>query len=117
MTTYQTIQLNLLVQSKANVRHTARTEGIAELAASIAAHGLRQNLNVKPTTGGRFEVVAGARRLRALKFLAKDGGLNGKPPLPALCWRKEKTPLKSPLPRMSSACPCTRMTSARHSAP
>ena len=37
MTTEQTIPLNRLTHSKANVRRTGRTEGIAELAASIAA--------------------------------------------------------------------------------
>jgi ParB family chromosome partitioning protein len=70
--TIQTIALNLLVQSKANVRTTGQKDGIPELAASIAAHGLRQNLNVQPTENDRFEVVAGSRRLRALKLLAKE---------------------------------------------
>jgi ParB family transcriptional regulator, chromosome partitioning protein len=84
MTTETTIPLNLLVQSKANVRRTGRTDGIAELAASIAAHGLRQNLNVQPITGGRYEVVAGARRLRALKLLAKEGRLAKDAPVSCL---------------------------------
>jgi ParB family chromosome partitioning protein len=73
MTTIQNIALNKLVMSKANVRKTGAEEGIAELAASIAAHGLRQNLNVREADKGRFEVVAGGRRLRALKKLVKDG--------------------------------------------
>ncbi|MDR6820950.1 ParB/RepB/Spo0J family partition protein [Neorhizobium sp. 2083] len=73
MTIQQAIALNTLVVSKANVRRTGAKDGIAELAASIAAHGLRQNLNVKPTDEGRFEVVAGGRRLRALRQLAKEG--------------------------------------------
>jgi ParB family chromosome partitioning protein len=76
MTTEQTIPLNQLVLSKANVRRTGASEGIGELAASIAAHGLRQNLNVLPSEDGtRFEVVAGGRRLRAMKMLAKSGKL------------------------------------------
>ena len=59
------------------------TEGIAELAASIEAHGLRQNLNVLSTENGRkFEVVAGARRLRALRQLAKAGKLAKDFPVP-----------------------------------
>ncbi|WP_333630748.1 ParB/RepB/Spo0J family partition protein [Agrobacterium cavarae] len=73
MMTIQTIALNKLVPSKDNVRKTGTTDGIAELAASIAAHGLQQNLNVKPTGNDRYEVVAGGRRLRALKQLAKEG--------------------------------------------
>lgn len=52
--------------------------------ASIAAHGLRQNLNVRPTSGGRFEVVAGGRRLEALKRLAKDGVLGADAEIPCL---------------------------------
>jgi ParB family chromosome partitioning protein len=72
MSNQTTIALNLLVPSKANVRVTGRKDGIAELAASIAAHGLRQNLNVRPTEDGLFEVVAGGRRLRALKLLVKQ---------------------------------------------
>ena len=76
MTIEQTIPLNLLIPSKANVRRTGRAEGIGELAASIEAHGLRQNLNVQPSPDGeRFEVVAGGRRLRAMKLLAKAGKL------------------------------------------
>ncbi|TKW61118.1 MAG: hypothetical protein DI628_00375 [Blastochloris viridis] len=75
MTTIQTIALNKLVPSKANVRRTNSGEGIEELAHSIATHGLRQNLNVKVTEGGKFEVVAGGRRFRALKLLAKQGAM------------------------------------------
>ncbi len=73
MTTIQNIALSKLVPSKANVRKTGTDEGIAELADSIAAHGLQQNLNVRETDKGRFEVVAGGRRLRALKMLVKGG--------------------------------------------
>lgn len=70
--TITTIPLTKLVPSKANVRRTGAALGIEELAASIEAHGLRQNLNVLPVAGtDRFEVVAGGRRLRALKLLAK----------------------------------------------
>lgn len=67
------LPVSRLVHSKSNVRRTARDRGIEGLAASIAAHGLRQNLNVRPTTGNRYEVVAGGRRLEALKRLIKDG--------------------------------------------
>jgi ParB family chromosome partitioning protein len=85
MTTEQTISLHQLVASKANVRRTNKAEGIGELAASIAAHGLRQNLNVLPSADGRrFEVVAGGRRLKALKQLVKDGKLAKDAPIRCL---------------------------------
>lgn len=67
----QNITLAKLVPSKLNVRRTGTTERVDELAASISAHGLLQNLTVKPTAKGKFEVVAGGRRLAALKLLAK----------------------------------------------
>jgi ParB family chromosome partitioning protein len=82
MTTEQTIALNQLIHAKANVRHAGRLAGIGELAASIAAHGLRQNLNVLPADNGRFEVVAGSRRLRAMKQLAREGKLAKDTPVP-----------------------------------
>src|SRR5579863_6080005 len=65
------IALNRLVPSPANTRKTGRDAGIDELVASIAAHGLLQNLQVVPGSHGKYEVVAGGRRLAALKRLAK----------------------------------------------
>ena len=54
-----------------NVRKTPRMS-IPELAASIQRVGLLQNLIVIPATDGEhYEVVAGGRRLAALKLLAK----------------------------------------------
>lgn len=67
----QMIPLNRLVPSPANVRKTGTGIGVEELAASIAVHGLLQNLQVRPAKGGKFEVAAGGRRLAALKLLAK----------------------------------------------
>lgn len=69
--TIEMIPLNRLVPSPANVRKTGTGIGVEELAASIAAHGLLQNLQVRPAKGGKFGVVAGGRRLAALKLLAQ----------------------------------------------
>lgn len=58
-------------RSKRNVRTTPR-QSIPELAASIARVGLLQNLIVILSAAGeQYEVVAGDRRLTALKLLAK----------------------------------------------
>src|SRR3954467_15354801 len=65
----ETIPLSKLVSSPANVRK-AKTD-VAGLAANIMAHGLLQNLQVCPN-GETYEVVAGSRRLAALKYLAKQ---------------------------------------------
>jgi ParB family chromosome partitioning protein len=66
------IPLSKLIPSTANVRKTGATAGVIELAASIKAHGLLQNLQVRSAKGGKFEVVAGRRRLAALKRLARN---------------------------------------------
>jgi ParB family chromosome partitioning protein len=66
------IPLDQLKLSDSNVRKTI--VGIDDLAASICAHGLLQNLSVVPNCEG-FDVVAGGRRLRALQKLVADGKL------------------------------------------
>lgn len=80
--TVQTISLSQLIPSKANVRRTGKNDSVDELVASIRATGLRQNLNVRATEDGRYEVVAGGRRLRALKKLAKEGAIAKDAPIP-----------------------------------
>lgn len=73
-TAIQYIALSSLAPSKANVRRVNSIVGISELADSIEAHGLIQNLTVrKAPKGQKFEVVAGARRLAALRLLVKEG--------------------------------------------
>ncbi|MBB3862952.1 ParB family chromosome partitioning protein [Novosphingobium hassiacum] len=68
----RTIPLNKLVQSPRNVRKHSDAAADAELAASIAALGLLQNLIVRPAAKGKFEVEAGERRRRAMLALADD---------------------------------------------
>lgn len=65
------VPLSQLRPSKRNVRKTLGAS-ITELAASIERVGLLQNLTVTLASDGeRYEVVAGGRRLAALKLLAK----------------------------------------------
>ncbi|BCH05685.1 chromosome partitioning protein ParB (plasmid) [Mesorhizobium sp. 131-2-5] len=69
-----TIPLGKLVPSKGNVRRVNSEAGRAELAASIEAHGLIHNLVTrKAAKGAKFEVVAGGRRLGALRLLMEEG--------------------------------------------
>lgn len=68
----KSIPLNKLVQSHRNVRRHGDPAADAQLKASVAAHGLLQNLIVRPTTKGKFEVEAGERRRRAMLALADD---------------------------------------------
>ncbi len=68
----KSVPLNKLVQSPRNVRRHSDPAADAELRASIAAHGLLQNLIVKPAAKGKFEVEAGERRRRAMLALADE---------------------------------------------
>ena len=49
-------------------RQTFDDEGLRELAASIRRHGILQPLTVRPAGDGKWELVAGERRLRAAKL-------------------------------------------------
>ena len=67
-----------------NVRKTPRMS-IPELAASIQRVGLLQNLIVIPASDGEhYEVVAGGRRLAALKLLAKKHRISKEWEVPCL---------------------------------
>ena len=82
------IPLDRLERSPANVRRTEPGKtAFAELKASIAAHGLLENLvarSIGPGEDGgeHYAVIAGARRLAALNDLAKDGVLATDHPVP-----------------------------------
>ena len=82
------IPLNKLRVDERNVRSAsddpARVQADAELAASIKAHGLLENLVVVPRGKTQFGVAAGARRLRALKALAADNHIPKDTPVPCL---------------------------------
>ena len=82
------IPLNRLRVDERNVRSAsddpARAQADAELAASIRAHGLLENLVVVPRGKTQFGVAAGARRLRALKALAAEKHLPKDHPVPCL---------------------------------
>ena len=51
-----------------NYRKVFPVKKMEELAASIALHGIIENLTVRMTPSGRYELVAGERRLRAAKM-------------------------------------------------
>jgi len=69
------VPVSKLVVHDDNVRRTDKRADIEALAASIAAHGLLQNLSVVRVDDNRYAVVAGARRLAALRLLIKQGRL------------------------------------------
>lgn len=71
------IELNpvkLAVSVRYQARKTPGQQPLPELADSIAAQGLLQNLVVaKAKKRGMYEVVAGGRRLQAIQLLISDG--------------------------------------------
>lgn len=74
--TQRNIPLDRLILSPRNARKTGGRD-VDNIAASIAAHGLLQNLTitVPEREGNAFEVVAGGRRLAALQLLARENRL------------------------------------------
>ena len=82
------IPLCRLALAPENVRKTPPDENSqAQLLASIKAHGLLKNLVARPDAPDadgieRFAVVAGGRRLAALRALAEDGTLHADHPVP-----------------------------------
>lgn len=79
----KSIPLNKLVASPRNVRKRSDPVADAELKASVAAHGLLQNLVVREGKKGQYEVEAGERRRKALLGLAEDKHLART--LPIMC--------------------------------
>ncbi len=80
------IALDQLSVAPENVRKTPSDAAAeAELEASIASHGLLENLVVRSEgPDGGYAVVAGGRRLAALKALAADGVLDAAHPVPCM---------------------------------
>ena len=83
------IPLSRLALAPENVRKTPPDAlADAELRASIAAHGLLENLVARAadpgSEDGGFAVIAGGRRLRALQALAEEGVIEADHPVPCL---------------------------------
>jgi len=76
------IPLSKLVPWDGNVRKTGAAAGLAELTASIAAHGVLQSLVVRKTSRGKYAIVAGRRRFLALSALAEGGSIEPDAPVP-----------------------------------
>lgn len=80
------VPLSAIEPSPANPRRQFSAEAVEELAESIAAQGLQQPLQLRPSLQepGRFEIVAGERRWRALRLLAERQKLPADFRVPAL---------------------------------
>lgn len=63
-----TVNLNDIEPNRQQPRKDFDEESLSELAESIAQHGLIQPIVVKPTTNGRYSIIAGERRWRACRI-------------------------------------------------
>ncbi len=63
-----TVNLNDIEPNKKQPRKDFDEDALSELAESIATHGLIQPIVVKPTTNGRYSIIAGERRWRACRI-------------------------------------------------
>lgn len=72
------VPLSKLALSPLNVRQTTDADDTSDLEGSIIAHGLLAPLAAHPMARGKYGVIAGGRRLRALQALAERGEIDGK---------------------------------------
>lgn len=63
-----TLNINDIEPNRNQPRKDFDEAALAELADSIAKHGLIQPIVVKPTTNGRYMIIAGERRWRACRI-------------------------------------------------
>jgi len=86
----QSLPLDKLAASSANVRRIKAGVSIAELAEDIGRRGLLQSLNVRAVLDesgaetGKYAVVAGGRRFAALQLLVKSKRLAKNAPVPCI---------------------------------
>jgi hypothetical protein len=65
---YRSVPISILVESATNPRKRFDEKNLEELAASMKAQGILAPLLVRELEESKYEVVAGARRLRAAKL-------------------------------------------------
>lgn len=64
------LDVDLLDENPDNFYDTSNVETLK--AAIVAAGGVRQNLIVQPTSNGRYQIISGHRRCKAMKELIKE---------------------------------------------
>jgi len=67
-----TLPITALVESPTNPRRRFSEERLQELAASFQSQGILAPLLVREVEESKYEVIAGARRLRGAKLAALD---------------------------------------------
>ena len=62
------VAIDDIIPNKRQPRRNFDNDALQELAESIKVHGILSPILVRPLSGGKFEVIAGERRLRAAKL-------------------------------------------------
>lgn len=106
--TLKTIPLDQLKVSKLNMRHGRKKPDISDILPSIREHGLRQTLLVREE-GKSFGVVAGRRRLFALKQVAKETGISPKVPCVVMQAGDDAAAIEASILENAARLPATEM--------
>lgn len=106
--TLKTIPLDQLKVSKLNMRHGRKKPDISDILPSIREHGLRQTLLVREE-GQHFGVVAGRRRLFALKQVAKETGISPKVPCVVMQAGDDAAAIEASILENAARLPATEM--------
>lgn len=69
---YQEILASLIIPNRYQPRYTFTEEEILELAQSIKENGLIQPVSVRKIPEGKYEIISGERRFRAMRHLGYD---------------------------------------------
>jgi ParB family chromosome partitioning protein len=80
--TYQTVLLRDLLVPKNNPRRSSERAAIVALSESILSDGVLQNLIVSPEKDGKYRIIAGERRFRALQLLRSKRAIETDYPVP-----------------------------------
>ncbi|WP_339636916.1 ParB/RepB/Spo0J family partition protein [uncultured Hyphomonas sp.] len=106
--TLKTIPLEDLKVSKLNMRHGRKKPDISDILPSIRQHGVRQTLLVR-REGKHYGVVAGRRRLFALKQVAKETGICPKVPCVVMQGDDDAAAIEASILENAARLPATEM--------
>ncbi|NQY97510.1 MAG: ParB/RepB/Spo0J family partition protein [Henriciella sp.] len=104
----KSIALNELKVSTLNMRHGRRKPDISDILPSIRTHGVRQSLLVR-AEGDKYGVIAGRRRLFALKQVAKETGKDVRVPCIVMKSASEAEAIEASLIENVARMPATEM--------
>jgi ParB family chromosome partitioning protein len=104
----KTIPLADLKVSKLNMRHGRKKPDISDILPSIRKHGLRQTLLVRQE-GKHYGVVAGRRRLFALKQIAKETGIAPNVPCVVMQAGDDAAAIEASIVENAARLPATEM--------